>query len=174
MLARISMPSGAPRRAVELIIGINVVLLLIFQFAGVSGFTIWQYLGTLGTLAILVGYAMVCIAASRAALNGHLQIAKWKAAVPILAAIAVGYTLYNELVPAPAYPYNVFPYITLAWLVVGAAVVMFAPQLARRMGDGLVRTLGIAELGAPHHHHAPNAAAQADVSGLAEETPPAS
>ena len=84
-LARISMPSGAPRRAVELIIAVNVVLLLIFQFAGVSGFTIWQYLGTLGTLGILVGYAMVCIAASRAALNGTLQIAKWKAIVPILA-----------------------------------------------------------------------------------------
>jgi amino acid transporter len=174
LLARISMPSGAPRRAVELIIGINVVLLLIFQFASVSGFTIWQYLGTLGTLSILVGYAMVCIAASRAALAGTLQIAKWKAIVPILAAIAVGYTLYNELVPAPAYPYNVFPYVTLAWLVIGAAVVMFAPRLAKRMGDGLTRTLGIPELGAPHHHHAHDAAADTDLSGVAEETPPAS
>jgi amino acid transporter len=171
-LARISTPSGAPRRAVELIIGVNVALLLIFQFAGVSGFTIWQYLGTLGTLAILVGYAMVCIAASRAALAGNLQIAKWKAIVPILAAVAVGYTLYNELVPAPAYPYNVFPYVTLAWLVMGAALVLFAPHLAKRMGDGLTRTLGIPELGAPHHHHAHDTAAEADLSGLAEDTPP--
>ena len=174
-LARISMPSGAPRRAVELIIAVNVVLLLIFQFAGVSGFTIWQYLGTLGTLGILVGYAMVCIAASRAALNGTLQIAKWKAVVPILAAVAVFYTLYNELIPAPAYPYNVFPYVTLAWLVIGAAVVIFAPHLAKRMGDGLIRTLGVSELGAPHHHgpEAPDATAEADRGGLAEEAPPA-
>ena len=65
-----------------------------------------------------------------------------------LAALAVGYTLYNELVPAPAYPYNLFPYITLAWLIIGAAVVLFAPHLAKRMGDGLTRTLGIPELGA--------------------------
>ncbi len=170
-LARISMPSGAPRRAVELIIGVNVVLLLIFQFVGVSGFTIWQYLGTLGTLSILVGYAMVCIAAARAALNGNLQIARWKAIVPIVAALAVGYTLYNELVPAPAHPYNLFPYITLAWLVIGAAVVIFAPHLAKRMGDGLTRTLGIPELG--HHHHGHGGAAAPDVPPLAEDTPPA-
>ena len=57
-------------------------MLLAFQFGGVSGFTIWQYLGTLGTLSILVGYAMVCIGASRAALNGQLQVARWKAIVP--------------------------------------------------------------------------------------------
>jgi amino acid transporter len=170
-LARISMPSGAPRRAVEVIIGINVALLLIFQFAGVSGFAIWQYLGTLGTLSILVGYAMVCIAASRAAINGSLQIAKWKAILPILAAIAVAYTLYNQIVPAPAHPYNVFPYIVLAWLIVGAALVIFAPHLARRMGDGLTRTLGIPELGGPHHQHH-DAGAESDLSGLAEDRPP--
>jgi amino acid transporter len=146
-------------------------LLLIFQFASVSGFTVWQYLGTLGTLAILVGYAMVCIAASRAALNGQLQVAKWKAVVPILAFLAVGYTLYNELYPAPAYPYNVFPYITLAWLVIGAAVVIFAPHLAKRMGDGLTRTLGIQELGS-HHHRATAGVADAERSEVAEDKPP--
>jgi amino acid transporter len=170
--ARVASPSGAPRRAVELIIAVNVILLLIFQFASVSGFTVWQYLGTLGTLAILVGYAMVCIAASRAALNGQLQVNKWKAVVPILAFLAVAYTLYNEVYPAPAYPYNVFPYIALAWLIIGAAVVIFAPNLAKRMGDGLTRTLGIKELG-PHHHQAAGSAAEAEVSGLAEDTPPA-
>ncbi len=146
-LARISAPSGAPRRAVELIIAVNVILLLAFQFAGVSGFTIWQYLGTLGTLAILVGYALVCIGASRAVLNGHLQVAKWRALVPALAALMVAYTLYNQLVPAPAMPYRLFPYITLAWLLIGAGVVIFAPRLATRMGDGLTRALGLPVLG---------------------------
>jgi len=142
-LARISASSGAPRRAVELIIAINVILLLSFQFANVSGFTIWQYLGTLGTLSILVGYALVCIGASRAALRGHLQVAKWRAIIPVLAALLVAYTLYNQLVPAPAMPFRLFPYIALGWLLIGAAVVIFAPRLAARMGDGLTRTLGL-------------------------------
>jgi amino acid transporter len=146
-LARIALPSGAPRRAVELIIAINVILLLAFQFAGVSGFSIWQYLGTLGTLSILVGYALVCIGASRAALNGSLQVAKWRGAIPALAAILVGYTLYNQLVPAPAWPFKLFPYLALGWLLIGAAVVVFAPRLATRMGDGLVRTLGLTKAG---------------------------
>jgi amino acid transporter len=141
--ARIAAPSGAPRRAVELIIAINVILLLAFQFAGVSGFTIWQYLGTLGTLSILVGYALVCVGASRATLNGSLQVARWRAAVPALAALLVAYTLYNQLIPAPAWPYKLFPYLVLGWLLIGAAVVVFAPGIATRMGDGLVRTLGL-------------------------------
>jgi hypothetical protein len=106
---------------------------------------IWQYLGT---LAILVGYALVCVGASRAVLNGHLQVAKWRAIVPALAALLVAYTLYNQLVPAPAMPYRLFPYITLAWLVIGAAVVVFAPRMATRVGDGLTRALGLPALGA--------------------------
>jgi amino acid transporter len=163
-LARIHIGSGAPRRAVELIIGVNVVLLLIFQFLGETGFTVWQYLGTLGTLSILVGYLMVCIAASRSVLNGHLQVTRWKAVVPVLAVLAVGYTLYNQIVPAPAWPYNLFPYVTLAWLVIGAAVVLFAPRLARRMGDGLTRTLGVEIPGASR-----DASVAAGLPGVAEE-----
>ncbi len=62
-----------------------------------------------------------------------------------------------------------FPYLTLAWLVTGASVVIFAPNLAKKMGDGLTRTLGIPEVGGPHHHHH----ADPDLSGLAEDTPPA-
>ena len=40
-------------------------------------------------------------------------------------------------------PYRLFPYITLAWLIVGAAIVLFAPDMAKRMGDGLTRMLGL-------------------------------
>jgi amino acid transporter len=168
LLARIHARSGAPRRAVELIIALNVLLLLIFQFMSVTGFGVWQYLGTLGTLSILVGYAMVCIGASRAALNGHLQVARWRAIVPIAAVLMVGYTLYNQLVPAPAWPYSLFPYVTLAWLIVGAAVVLFTPHLAKRMGDGLVRTLG---LSGPADGQAETAVGAAELTGLAEDPP---
>jgi amino acid transporter len=145
--ARISMPSGTPRRAVGLIIAVDVVLLVLFQVLGVSGFRIWQYMGTLGTLAIMVGYALVCAGAGRSVLNGHLSVAKWRAAIPIAAVALVGYTLYNQLVPAPAWPYSLFPYVTLVWLAAGAAVVVFAPRLATKIGQGLARSLGLPALG---------------------------
>ena len=58
----------------------------------------------------------------------------------------------------------------IAWLVIGAAVVIFAPNLAKRMGDGLTRTLGIQAPGS--HHHATAGVADAGPSGLAEDTPP--
>jgi hypothetical protein len=59
----------------------------------------------------------------------------------------VGYTLYNQLVPAPAWPYSLFPYVTLVWLAAGAAVVVFAPRLATKIGQGLARSLGLPALG---------------------------
>jgi amino acid transporter len=168
--AKVSAPSGAPRRALGVIIFVNVALLLSFQLMGVSGYNTLQYLGTLGTLTILVGYALVCIGASRAALNGRLQVAKWRAIVPIAAVLLVGYTLYNQLVPAPAGPYRVFPYVALAWLIVGAAVVLFAPDLARRMGDGLTRTVGLPSLRADR---APAGVTAGDLDELTDDSPSA-
>ncbi len=168
-LARISMPSGAPRRAVELIVIVDVVLLLIFQFMGVSGFNMWQYMGTLGTLSILVGYALVCIGASRSVLNGHLGVGRWRAVVPVAAVLLVGYTLYNELVPRPAWPYSLFPYVTLIWLAVGAGVVIFAPQLARKIGHGLTRSLGLQALGSEPADDAPP---EPGIEGVADDSRP--
>ena len=40
-----------------------------------------------------------------------------------------------------------YAFTLLAWLIIRAAVVVFAPAMATRMGDGLVRTLGLAKPG---------------------------
>jgi hypothetical protein len=51
--------------------------------------------------------------------------------------------LYANIYPAPSFPYNLFPYILLAWLVIGAAVIVFSPTLVRRVAAGLARDLGL-------------------------------
>jgi amino acid transporter len=142
-LAKVSQPSGAPRMAVLLVIVVNLICLVILRALGATGLQVWQYLGTLGTLAILVGYGLVNIGASRAVFDSSLGVPKWRGILPAIAVIICGYVLYANIYPAPASPYNYFPYILLAWLIIGAAVILLSPQLARRVGAGLARDLGL-------------------------------
>jgi hypothetical protein len=40
-------------------------------------------------------------------------------------------------VPAPAFPFNVFPYVVAGWLGVGVALAIGIPRLAQRVSVGL-------------------------------------
>jgi predicted membrane channel-forming protein YqfA (hemolysin III family) len=67
----------------------------------------------------------------------------WRVIVPILALAALVYTLYKNLWPRPAHPYNLFPYIIAGWLAVGIAITLAFLRLARRIGRNLSEAEGI-------------------------------
>jgi predicted membrane channel-forming protein YqfA (hemolysin III family) len=55
-----------------------------------------------------------------------------------LGGIAVaGYTIYRNVYPAPASPFDVFPYVVLGWLALGVAAALFVPGFAERLGAQL-------------------------------------
>ena len=54
------------------------------------------------------------------------------------------YVIYANVYPVPAFPFNVFPYIVAAWLVLGLGIVLFVPGLARRIGANLAEREGLA------------------------------
>ncbi|HEU5421577.1 MAG TPA: APC family permease [Streptosporangiaceae bacterium] len=142
-LARVSAKSGAPRPAVLLVMGADVVCLIILRILGATGLEVWQYLGTLGTLAILVGYGLVNAGATRAVFDSSLGVARWRGVLPAIAVILCAYVLYANVYPAPAAPFNLFPYILIGWLVVGAAVILATPALVQRVGLGLATDLDL-------------------------------
>ena len=41
------------------------------------------------------------------------------------------------------FPYNHFPFVVLAWLIIGALIVLATPKLAARIGEGLARDEGL-------------------------------
>ena len=43
------------------------------------------------------------------------------------------YTLYKNVWPVPDYPFNLFPYIVAAWLLLGLGVAALVPGLATRV-----------------------------------------
>ena len=77
--------------------------------ADTTGLQVWQYLGTIGTLAILVGYGLVNVGATRAVFDRSLGVARWRGLLPALAVILVVYVLYANIYPAPAVPVQHVP-----------------------------------------------------------------
>jgi amino acid transporter len=142
-LSRVSQPSGSPRMAVLLVIVVDVICLLILRALDTTGLQVWQYLGTIGTLAILVGYGLVNVGATRAVFDRSLGVARWRGVLPALAVILVVYVLYANIYPRPPSPFDTFPYIVLVWLAIGGAVIAFTPKLVRRVGAGLARDLDL-------------------------------
>jgi hypothetical protein len=52
--------------------------------------------------------------------------------------------IYANVYPVPDFPFNNFPYIVAAWLIVGLGIVLLVPGLARRIGTNLAEREGLA------------------------------
>jgi amino acid transporter len=135
-IASVSPQTGTPVAAVAASMGLTLVQLLAFGIAGTSALNAFFYLATIGTLCILVLYILVSVSALRLELMSsrgfHLA-----ALLPVGGALVAGYVLYRNLVPSPAFPFNLFPYIVAGWLALGLTLAFTVPSLRRRVSEGL-------------------------------------
>ena len=102
--------------------------------------TIYYFFATLGTLAVILVYIMLCIGGmiffrrTKASYNPALH-----AVVPLIGAVVFGAALYGSVNPAPPFPLNLTPYITLIWLVIGIVAVLVLrsqnPDAVERIGS---------------------------------------
>jgi hypothetical protein len=53
------------------------------------------------------------------------------AALPLVAAVAVGFILYHNVVPVPPYPVNIAPPVAGGWAVVGIVATVFMVSTGR-------------------------------------------
>ncbi len=121
------------------IIAVSVVMILAFVVdivwglvPGVNGASLFGFLGTIGVFLILVAYILTNVGAIRFFVARRLWTWQW--IIPVLAILFLGYTLYSNVYPVPAPPYNIFPYVALAWLVIGVIIVFASPALVKRIG----------------------------------------
>ncbi len=128
--------SGEPGTAITCTVGFALALTIGFRIGGVGGLSGVFYTGTMGTLSLLVAYALVNVGAARLMLR-ESRTGRALAVLPAVALALLGYLAYNELYPRPPYPYDIFPYIVGGWLLVGLAIVFGTPNLATRLGTGL-------------------------------------
>ncbi len=139
---------GASRRTGSPALSVAVVMILTFiivlgwsRAPGINGASLFGYLGTIGVFLILVAYILTNIGAIRFFVARRLW--KWQWIIPVLAILVLGYTLYSNIFPIPTAPYNIFPYVALAWLVVGLLIAFVSPTLVRRIGLHLEENEGL-------------------------------
>ena len=82
-------------------------------------FDIYGWLGTIATYGFLFNYALVTIAAP-VYLYKNKELKVKDIVLSVITFIILLIPIVGSVYPLPAYPYNIFPFIFLAWLVVGA------------------------------------------------------
>ncbi|WP_251548781.1 APC family permease [Neobacillus muris] len=123
-LSRVHPTHGTPINAVNAISILSLVLYLVVGLAtGAPNF--YAYFGTIGTLTLLVAYILVTLAAVRYFQKNKDE--KYSAIrhfiVPILGFLALLYPIYGSLYPIPDFPFNLFPYIAAAWMIIGIIII---------------------------------------------------
>ena len=101
------------------------------------------YPGTIGVLCMLVTYIVVNVGALRFLVLGR-RVRTWEVIVPVVALAILVYVIYANVYPVPDFPFNIFPYVVAAWLVLGLGIVLLVPGLARRIGANLAEREGLA------------------------------
>jgi amino acid transporter len=136
-MSRTSAKTSTPVAAVAASMLLTLAALLAFGLAGTSALDAFFYLATIGTLSILVLYVLVSVSAIWLALQARSGRQLLAVVLPAGGAFVALYVLYRNLVPAPAFPFNLFPYIVGAWLVVGLGIALTVPELRSRVSAGL-------------------------------------
>jgi amino acid transporter len=134
-LAGVSSSTGAPAVALALLMLLDVSGLIAFAAAGTEPIKVFFYFATIGVLSLLAMYVLTNAAALAFLWR---EERRWYDVVLPLGGIAVaGYTIYRNVYPAPASPFDVFPWIVLGWLVLGTTAATLVPGLAKRLGAEL-------------------------------------
>lgn len=132
--------TGAPAKAIATALAVGVVALLgLHGLGGVPLSTSYFYLGTIGSLSLLVAYGMTSASAIRLVLRVGGARRAAEVVVHALGIAFVGYVLYKSVYPVPDSPADRFPYIVGAWLLLGLAFAFLSPRATARIGRDLVQ-----------------------------------
>jgi amino acid transporter len=144
-LAEVSAARGTPARATVVVVAAMYVIIGFTWFVlGGEPFTLFVASGTIGTLILLVVYALATIGAARLLFfSGHREVAAWEVVVPALALVLLAYTLFRNVVPYPEGAAGIYPAISAAWILVGVVIVLARPGASRRAGRLLTSSEGL-------------------------------
>lgn len=132
-LAGVSQSTGAPFAGLAVVMTFDLVGLLVFGIAGTEPMKVFFYFATVGVLSLLVMYAITNVAAAR-----HLRRTGRgaEALLPVAGLAIAVYVLYRNVWPVPDFPFDLFPYIVAAWLVIGLIWASASTKTSEKVGNG--------------------------------------
>jgi amino acid transporter len=120
---------GSPKLATHIVMALNMVLALILPFVVYSASDLYGYLGTIATLTVLVAYGMMNVATLAHFARQDLHAGKtYRLVPPIIGLLISGYVLFANLYPVPSAPFNLFPFVAGAYMLVGAAILIVSSR----------------------------------------------
>jgi amino acid transporter len=145
-LGAVSTGSGVPVRSTATVaVGVYVIIVLGWFVFGVAPFDLFVASGTIGTLILLLVYALATIGAARLLFfSGERQVAAWEVVVPFLALVVIGYTLFRNVYPYPPGAAKWYPLIATLWVIAGIVVTFVRNAATRRVGERLMAEEGLA------------------------------
>ena len=112
---------------------------------GVAPFDLFVASGTIGTLILLLVYALATVGAAMLLFfSGERRVAAWEFVVPLLALLVIGYTLFRNVSPYPEDAAGWYPIIAALWVVAGVLVTFVRYAATRRAGERLMAEEGLA------------------------------
>lgn len=145
-LGAVSAGNGVPTRSTAAVaIGAYATIAAGWFLLGVSPFDLFVASGTIGTLILLLVYALATIGAARLLFfSGERRVAAWEVVVPFLALMVIGYTLLRNVYPYPSDAAKWYPVIAAVWVVVGIIITFVRHAATRRAGERLMAGEGLA------------------------------
>ncbi len=125
--------TGVPVTSVVATVMIVVAMSVALGAFGATSVDVYYWYATIGTLCMVVAYAMASVGVIRFALRAGSGIPKWELIIPILGLAYLVYVYVIQVVGQEA-PYTYFPWIAGAWCVLGLIIVLARPSLAGRIG----------------------------------------
>jgi amino acid transporter len=126
-LAEIDAKHGTPARSITVMGAVNLVCLLLWG-AQSDAMSYSGNIVTIGTLALILVYVSATGAQAIAAFRSQ-HWAWWM--IGFLGAVLLLWPLWNSLYPAPPWPADVWPYVVVAWLLLGVLIAVFRASVAR-------------------------------------------
>ncbi len=146
-LAKVHPTRRSPYVAASAQAGFSVVLGLVFGYLifGDPSVT-YGYFGGLGTLAVLIVYIFINVSVFlyfRNKERANFSVLN-HAVIPLVATAAVALPIYGLLYPVPDPPYNLWPYLIVAWAIVGfvflTVISRRRPEIVEVMGRALTES----------------------------------
>ena len=110
---------------------------IVMVASGMTPLNVFAYTGTIGTFGYMLGYLLMAIALPFF-LRRRGEFNPLSAVLAVVVAVALLYVFYKNVIPVPAYPLNLMPWIFVGLVVVGmawyAVIRMRKPEIVEEAG----------------------------------------
>src|SRR5215218_1973348 len=144
-LGTVSTRNGVPVRSTATVaVVVYFIIVLAWFVLGVAPFDLFLASGTIGTLILLLVYAMATIGAAKLLFfSGERRVAAWEVVVPFLALVVIGYTLFRNVYPYPTDAAAWYPIIAALWVVVGIILTFVRHAATQQAGERMMAEEGL-------------------------------